>query len=82
MWLFVIVVACLILLVVVRPGTDRFYGIFRYRNGLQSPGNDLLGRPPGVQEEDSVAPWRLVDRSARLDPAGLVQPPSDDDAAR
>ncbi len=64
MWLLVIVVTCLVLLVVVRPRNDRFYGIFRYRNGLQSPGNDLLGRPRGVQEEDSITPWRPPDRTS------------------
>ena len=79
MWLLVIVVTCLVLLVVVRPRTDRFYGIFRYRNGLQSPGNDLLGQPRGVQEEDSVQPWKLVDRSARPDAAGSTPRPSVDD---
>ncbi len=57
--LFFVLLACVFLLLVIRPGRDRYYGVFRYRNRLAVSGDDGLGRARGVQEEDLVVPWRL-----------------------
>ena len=56
--LFFVLLACVFLLLVIRPGRDRYYGVFRYRNRLAASGDDGLGRARGVQEEDLVVPWR------------------------
>jgi len=57
--ILLILVACVLLLVCVRPGGDRFIGIFRYQGGMRSPNDDGLATPRGVQEEDAVTPWQL-----------------------
>jgi hypothetical protein len=58
MQLFLVLVGCVVLLVAVRASRDRSYGVFTYRNPMRPPGDDRLGRSPGVQEEDAIQPWR------------------------
>jgi hypothetical protein len=67
--LLLILVTCALLLLFVRRGGGRYYGIFRYRDGLRSPGNDGLGQARGVQEEDTVTPWRPPERPSEGDDA-------------
>lgn len=81
MELFLVLLACVIALMVVRSGEDRFYGLFTYRNGLQSPGNDGLGRARGIQEDDALEPWRLPVRRTdgeAPEPAGEHRPGESD----
>ena len=53
-----VLVACVVFLIAVRSGRMRSYGVFTYRNEMRPPGDDRLGRAQGVQEEDTVQPWK------------------------
>ena len=65
MQLFLVLVGCVVLLVAVRASRDRSYGVFTYRNPMRPPGDDRLGRSPGVQEDDEVTAMAAARRAPR-----------------